>query len=333
MKCQGLLLGLICLVLLSSGFAQESTRGERHETQVAKRVSLNAEKDEEPLVSLGTNLIPEVTESSGVAISSFVSDAIWTLNDSGHPNRLYLLKTDGKLLARVDLRDSQNIDWEAMARFKFEDKRYLLVGDFGDNAKSRKNYQLYIVPEPDLSASLASSKPGEQPASRHLSPIRLDFTYEDGPKNCEAVAVDVLGKQIWLVEKIYVDTSIKAHPGIYVLPLLVEKPAKPLVAKRIGNFPPRNVTGMDFSSDGRRLIIRNYVNAHLYSRENEESWEEVISKTNPATVVLPLQRQGEAVCFTDDSASVILTSEFLRQPIWQVKLKQYYKMPRRIKNR
>jgi len=322
-----ILLGFACLVLIGQALSHESNPTEQESDKTS------APKDEELLVSLGVNSNSEIAESSGVAISSFVKDAIWTHNDSGHKNRLFLLKTDGKLLAYLDLQTSQNSDWESMVRFNLDGKSYLMVGDVGDNTKRRKNYQLYVVPEPDLSASLTNAKPDRLPVRHSVKPVKLDFTYEDGPKNCEAIAVDVLARQIWLVEKIYVDPRIKTPPGIYVLPLSIQQTAKPLVAKRIADFPPRNVSGMDFSPDGKRLIIRNYVNAHLYVREKNETWEESIKTTNPASVVLPLQRQGEAVCFTNDSRAIILTSEFLRQPIWQVKMDQYFELPRRMKKK
>jgi len=217
-----------------------------------------------------------------------------------------------------------------MCRFKLDGKPYLMVGDVGDNLARRRDCQLYLIKEPDLSSQLPK-KPGNAPIETSANPIRLNFTYPDGARNCEAIAVDVMGKQVWLIEKIYLDKRGDAPPGIYVLPLVLKSHKNPLVAKRIANFPPHNVTGMDFSPDGRRLIIRNYLNAHLYSRVDDETWESVIERTNPHVVVLPLQRQGESICFADDSKSIILTSELSRQPIWRVNLESDFEKPRRIK--
>ena len=280
------------------------------------------EQGEPPLVSLGTNANAEILESSGLAISSYVESAIWTLNDSGNSNELFLLATDGKLLGRVQLTGSRNIDWEAMSQFKLDGKSQMLVADVGDNLKKRLAYQIYVLPEPDLSDEL-TGQPNLKPVKKTLTPVKLEFSYEDGPKNCEAIGVDVAGKKIWLVEKVYYTSDQKSPPGIYTLPLSLDAPTQPLVAKRIADFPPRNVTGMAFSPDGKRLIIRNYLNAHLYSRDENESWQDVVAKTKPTTVVLPIQRQGEAVCFSKDSNSIILTSELQRQSIWQVDLKRY----------
>lgn len=288
-----------------------------------------AAKDKQKTVfKLGTNNTEEIPESSGLAFSFHVEDAVWTHNDSGHLPELFLLKTTGQLLARIRLSDSRNVDWEAMCRFAINDKSYLLVADVGDNQKNRSQCQLYVFIEPDLAPALAAVPAAKLPLIQTLAATKLEFTYEDGPRNCEAVAVDVVGKQIWLIEKIYTTDQTSKPPGVFVLPLPLTQIDSPVVAKRIANFPIRNVTGMAFSSDGKRLIVRNYFNAHLYSRRDGESWEEIVRKTRPQPVVMPLQAQGEAICFTPDSQSVIVTSEFSNQAIWQVNLDWYFERSR-----
>lgn len=321
----GLILAIILAIIVA--FFTQPCAGQDSD---ASSPITSQEKTTEPelLQSLGINSNRGLAESSGVSICSFVKNSIWTHNDSGHSSELFLLRTDGKLLAKVKLNNARNVDWEAMSRFKIDNKSYLIVGDVGDNRARRKACQIYLIQEPDLAKQLAA-KP-DKPIETSVKATRIDFTYPDGARNCEAIAVDVLANQIWLIEKIYVNKRGSTPPGIYVLPLRLQPVEKSLVAKRIGSFPPSNVTGMDFSPDGRRLIIRNYLNAHLYSRV-DETWEAVIKKTIPNVVVLPIQRQGEAVCFTEDSQALILTSELNRQPIWQVNLKSNFEQPRRLK--
>ena len=93
----------------SNGFAQDS-------------------QPEDPLVNLGYNRNSTISESSGLSLSAFDPNAIWTHNDSGHAAQAFLLKTDGVLQATVDIKDANNRDWEAMTRFKKSDKNYLLIG-------------------------------------------------------------------------------------------------------------------------------------------------------------------------------------------------------------
>jgi len=281
-------------------------------------------EDDPMLTALGTNANDEVPESSGLAASTHIENAIWTINDSGHPCNLFLLKTSGELIGRVQLRNAKNLDWEAMAQFEFNDVSYLAVADVGDNGRRRTACQIYLLREPKLEIDdKAEPDKRAMPIQKVVDSEKLEFTYPGGPRDCEALAVDVLAKQIWLTEKVFYNAPRSEIPGIFVLPLDFAQRKQPLVARRIADFPIRSVTGMAFSADGKRLIIRNYLNAHLYSRAGDESWESVVSKTRPQTVVLPLQRQGEAICFTPDSKSILLTSEVKRQPIWQVSLQKY----------
>lgn len=286
----------------SNGFAQDS-------------------QPEDPLVNLGYNRNSTISESSGLSLSAFDPNAIWTHNDSGHAAQAFLLKTDGVLQATVDIKDANNQDWEAMTRFKKSDKNYLLIGDVGDNSLKRKSYQLYYFEEPKISVP-----GGDEPIKTSTSAKTIEFQYPTGSKNCEALAVDTEAKFIWLVEKVYYNSKQKEPPGIFTVPIDFNS-NEIVTAKRVGSFPQRNVTGMAFSPDGKRLIIRNYLSAHLYSRKPGESWQTVLNSQKPVLVVFPLQRQGEAVCFTPDSKSLILTSEMSRQPIWKVNLQRYYSTP------
>lgn len=282
------------------------------------------------LVRLGRNNHSHINESSGLAQSGYVKDAVWTLNDSGNPPKLFLLRHDGQLVAELDVTGSVNQDWEALTRFSKNKRNYLLVADVGDNARRRKVYDFYWLEEPDLSESKTDGRDpsGETIIRKPVASTKTQFVYPDGSKNCEAVAVDQTTNSIWLVEKVYFNSKQKKPPGVYKLPLELTPTAKPRVARRVGEFPVRNVTGMAFSPDGSRMLIRNYLSAHMYSRKPGETWEQVINTFKPVEVVLPLQRGGEAVCFSHDSSSVIVTSEFIGQDIWQINLKSYLGQPR-----
>jgi hypothetical protein len=268
---------------------------------------------------LGRVQANQINESSGLAYSHKQNDAIWTLNDSGHGSELFLLNINGELQRTFQLAGAKNIDWEAMCSFEVDTQPYLLVADVGDNGFKRPKAQLYIVAEPDIDHPIQNQN---QPTVLNRV-TRIEFVYEDGPKNCEAVGVDPLTNECWLVEKVYYDSQQVKPPGVYVLPLVGVDSSQTLTAKRIGDFPVRNVTGMAFSPDRQRLIIRNYLHAHLFTRQNGDDWKTTIRQSKPIAVPLPLQRQGEAICFTPDSKSLIVTSELRRQAIWKVDLERY----------
>ena len=278
---------------------------------------------------LGTIKESDVTESSGLAISRATPDAFWTHNDSGHKPDLFLLSTKGKTLAKCKLKKARNVDWEAMSSFQHDEKPWLMVADVGDNSLNRAKPKIYLLPEPTLSNKKKKKKSGQKLESDVSA---IEFTYPDGAHNVEAAAVSPDGMSVWLIEKIHSNDLRPIQPGIYRLPLDAsdfdlkadERPKTderaPRSAVRLADYPIRNVTGMSFSPDGRRLIVRNYLNAHFYTRDEGKTWAETVAGTKPTPIVLPLQSQGEAICFTADSKSVLITSEFKRSTIWKVDL-------------
>ncbi len=307
---------------------------------------LGAIKQEPATVKLfektGTIKSEKIVESSGLAFSQRTENILYTHNDSGHGVEVFAVSLSGVTIGQFELKGGKNLDWEAMTSFVIEGQPYLMVADVGDNLVKRDFYQLYIFPEPEIEET-AGLEPGIGGVVKPISirSKKLEFEYEDGPKNCEAIGVDPVSKEIWMVEKVYFDSKQAKPPGIYVLaiPLPEGKPGtephadnrkKPKrltpnerTAKRIADFNVRNVTGMAFSRDGKRMIIRNYLNAHLYERSEEDSWRKTVTTSRPTPIPLPLQRQGEAICFTPDSRSLIVTSEMRRQAIWKVDLDGY----------
>lgn len=254
-----------------------------------------------------------IDESSGVDSSYERTSAVWTHNDSGGKDRAYLvdLKT-GETVGEVEIKKSDNRDWEDIATFRMDDTAYLMICDVGDNAKKRKNCQLCILREPVFDKSVESRKSEDW--------LNIEFTYEDGPRNCESVAVDTKAGKILLVEKI--NPEAEGTPGIYELPLPSELtgPKQTLVAKRIGEIKTKNLTGMDISDDGNRVVIRSYPQAWVYTKEQTQAWAEVLGGNPPEPIKLPLQPQGEGVCFSADGKTILLSSERVKQPIWRVQI-------------
>jgi len=275
-------------------------------------------------VSLGILKSKKITESSGLARSHFIEDAWWTMNDSGHGSDVFMFGDQGQTIAACEIKDSKNRDWEAMSGFQRNGKKYLLVADVGDNVARRERCQLYVFEEPKF-------KPKKKKSfSKKLQAMRFEFRYEDGPRNCEAVACAPDGESVFLIEKIFLETNKRSQPGIYELKLAWEEDdleaqqSSLLVAKRIASFPFRGVTGMSISPNGKRLAVRNYLTAHLFERlavgGNLPTWEQTFRNSKPKSVPMPLQVQGEAICFTRDNEHLIVTSETARQTIWKVRV-------------
>ena len=329
------LLGLLALFCFAESGPWLQALSAQEPAGSRKTRSAKKPKDKKPFLSLGSFKDKRITESSGVVTAQAdpdgaASNAIWTLNDSGGAAMLFRVGFKGQTQATLILNGCKNRDWESMCRVVVDGKNHLAVGEVGDNLKKNLSCKIYVVPEPDVKPKFDSA--GKLRVQEFESKFKtITFTYRDGPKNCEAMSYNTEDKSYWFVEKVYVDDSRKKPPGIYVLPDPLAAKSKPgedkpgivkpkNVAKRVASFSVRNVTGMAFSPDNQRLVIRNYFGAWLYEKADGKTWVETVNKTKAKVITLPLQSQGEAICFTADSKSLLLTSEFANAIIWQVRV-------------
>ena len=253
---------------------------------------------------------PAVTEASGLASSPSAEGFLWMVNDSGGTPEIHLAQTDGTPRGAVTVDDAVNKDWEDLAAFTFNGKPHLLIADTGDNGSARETCNLYIVREPKLPAE------GETLSGKAPILWQITFTYEDGPRDCESVAVDVENAKIILISK------RTDPPGVYELPL---KPAKTAIARKIGatetkapgivSVPFANQpTGLDFSADHRKAVIVTYLSVFLFQREEKESWADAFAK-NPEVLAPHKLAQAEAVAFSRDGKSIFTVSEKPSSPV------------------
>ena len=281
-------------------------------------------------VKLGQFEDNQITESSGVVMASpefndRPESAFWTLNDSGGKAVLYRVGLTGLTETKLAIKGATNRDWESMCSLIVDGKRYLAVGDVGDNGKRHPSCKVYLVEEPDFKPNVdGNGKPVVQDLTAAASVF--EFTYEDGPNNCEAMGYNSEDNTFWFVEKVYVDNRRKKPPGIYVLPDPMKKAkeagvnSSKNIARRVADLPIRNVTGMAFSDDNKKLVIRTYFGCFLYEKKDGKTWLETVNETELKSRALPLQTQGEAICFFKDANSMLLTSELKGAFIWEVRL-------------
>lgn len=273
------------------------------------------------LTKLGVIRATELSETSGIARSHLYPDALWCHNDSGHSPTLYLVHFDGTVLAKSRVSKAQNADWEDIGSFLINGTPYLVVGDVGDNRGRRQNIAFYLMKEPTI--KLVKGKVVEQP----IKPMqKIVAVYEDGPRNCEAIGVSAANRELFLIEKKPLGSS-RQQPGIYRLdlaPFIDGQRSGPKKGfskiRRVADFPVRNVTAMAFSDDSQKVIIRDYLAAHLMVRRAGENWPERFQRARAKLVSLPIERQGESICFESTGTAVITTSEFPSQPIWKVQI-------------
>ena len=291
----------------------------------ASRLQANVLINDDRIEKIGIVKSTEIDESSGLALSYRFSNAMWTHNDSGGKSALFLISDSGKLLATVTLQGVKNRDWEDICSFQAGEKSFLLIGDVGDNGRRHQSCTVYLLEEPEL--DLKRDEPVHLKTDRFQ---RIAFTYSDGPRDCEAITYDPNEKVLWLIDKVGGRADRSTKPGVYRLALDYERilwdrndslEGSAKSAKRVTDFPHRNVTAMEFSPDGRSLIVRSYFQAWLLRRGEDQKWSARLDQSDKLEqIAIPIQRQGEAICFSKDSSSLLLTSEKTRQPIWRVEL-------------
>lgn len=258
---------------------------------------------------------PQNQETSGIAVSHRTPGMIWTHNDSGGEPVLFALNADGSLRGKVRVEGVTNYDWEEMASFELDGKAWLLAADIGDNYAARKGCVLHLIAEPDA----AALSPGRELLLR--PEYSINFIYEDGARDAEALAVDVKERMIYVLSK-REDT-----PRLYRLPLAPAPASQPVAARfltLVSHLPQptalqRNVrmptqgflgwpTAMDFSHDGMLALVLVYEQPLLFPRAAGESWAEALARA-PLKLAPHQFPQAEAACFTTDDRAILVGSE------------------------
>jgi hypothetical protein len=259
---------------------------------------------------------PRNREASGLAPSRRAPDLVWTHNDSGGEPVLFALDSaNGARRGAVRLAGIANEDWEDLASFELDGKAWVLVGDMGDNRSVRTQVVLHVVAEPDPAALKPDGELSVSPA------YSIHFTYEDGPRDCESVAVDPRERAVFLLSK------RDAIPRLYRLPLAAADRDHPAVARLVGTVPHlpqpegwqkelRIPTGayrgspcaMAFSTNGTLAVVLTYGDLLLFPRAAGESWAGALAR-EPVRLPGHLMPQAEGVCFSADDRHLFVTSE------------------------
>lgn len=256
----------------------------------------------------GTLAEPALDELSGLAASRASPGFFWGHNDTGSRPLLYRIGPGGEALGREPVRGAQAFDWEDIAAFEDDGGPALLVGDVGDNLAIRSFVTLYAVREP--------GREGEPALLWHL-----DFRYPDGPRDCEALAVDMAAREILLVSK------RDDPPRLYRLPLPRRAPSGEATAEFVGTLPAlppvklgerlaapiasafyNSPTALDISADGRTAALVTPRAAYVHRRQPDQRWAEVLLRP-VAPLALPDLDQIEAAALSADGRVLFIGSE------------------------
>ncbi|WP_146458422.1 hypothetical protein [Rubripirellula tenax] len=249
---------------------------------------------------------PRLVESSGLAISRRTHGVFWTHNDSGGKAELFAFDLTGQSVGHLRFPGIRTaVDWEDMVSYVDNEVPRLLVADCGDNGENRSSVMLYLFDEPSLDSDGSDVI---------LQSLRV--TYTDGPRDCEAVAVDRQRRLIVMVTK-----SALPYCGVYTIPLPDRISADPassmdVVATRVTTLNVPMVTGADFDDATGDFWIVNYFQAFRYAAVESRPLLDQLSAL-PTATDLPKLRQIEAVA-VDQSSRLWITSE--GNPTWVTKV-------------
>lgn len=261
---------------------------------------------------IGTITASELSEISGIAPSYREPDVYWVHNDSGGKARIYAVDSNGKRIATFDVSGATNIDWEDIASVSVVNSEpALYIADIGNNHLDREELVIYRVGEPKL----ASEKSGLTETAEAFY-----FRYPDGQHDAEAIFVDPDSEQIYVVTKTATQNCRvyrfpnRPRSGEHVTLEIVK-------GKHIASVESiRLVTGAATSPDGNRVIIRTYFSAFEFQRAKGAAFDSIFDR-EPVTIKVPQMRQGEAVAYSSDGKAIVMTSEKLPAPIFQMNRK------------
>lgn len=206
----------------------------------------------EPSRRIGLGPVGEpVTEASGLAESRRSPGTFYTHDDSGGNAEVFVLADDGSVAAVQPLAGVVNRDWEDIALGPGRKGGLIYIGEIGDNGGSRSSITVYRIPEPEVAGL---SEGTVLPA---VVPDFVDLEYPDGARDAEALLVDPLTGDI------YVITKREARSRVY----RVRSPefrGESRTLEFVGELGFGGVVAADVCPDGQTVLVKTYPEVFAY---------------------------------------------------------------------
>jgi hypothetical protein len=260
----------------------------------------------------------ELNEISGLVYSSGSDNVFFVVNDSGDSSRFFAINDSGRLLETYRYEGvSKNwplgvVDCEEMAAGPGIDstRRYLYIGDIGDNNGVRPYITIYGFEEPAVSRS-----------REDVHGFSFHLKYPDHPRDAEAFVVDPILKKICIISK-REDTI-----GVYETPVNHQNGDTVTLEKKGSLFFPKKgrlfswqPVAADMSRDGTQLLIKTYGGVYYWRRNGRETIAEML-KRPPKSLPYKVESQGETIAFNKDGTAYYCISEGEHAIIYRYTLK------------
>jgi hypothetical protein len=221
-----------------------------------------------------------INESSGLS-KAWQDGYYWTHNDSGGSPELYMINPEGYIFDTLALENSNNYDWEDLAK---DPKGNIYVGDFGNNSNTRKDLVIYKKTPDNIE--------------------KITFTYPDQTFEVNESRIFDCEAFFWAKDSLYLITKswekgVK-NSRMYALP---DAPGN-YTARLVDDLNVKaQITGADISPSGDRFALISYGKIFLFDIKNK-----AIDFKKPLKCIKIGKGQTEAIVFENEDI-IIFTNE------------------------
>jgi hypothetical protein len=249
-------------------------------------------------VDSGLVNVDALVDASAMASSKLQDSVVWVCNGHSDNNKFYALDTHGKLIAAYYLKVRWQRNWEDMASGPGPDpsRSYLYIADIGDNDSQWPVKTIYRFIEP-----LAQIK-GIDKIDTIATFDKLDFAYPDGIHDAEAMMIDPLTKDYYILSKEKEKSRI--YRAAYPQPVNEVD-----TLEYIDSIPYRMVTAADISSSGDEIFVKEYFRISYWKRAPGESIVQALLRPSKQRIPYIMEKAGEALCWSRRADAYFTISE------------------------
>lgn len=253
-----------------------------------------------PVVTVMANQTHD--ELSGLAPGHKNPGLLYTHEDSGNANEVYVTNAKGDDLGRIVLDGVYNRDWEDIECGPGPEvgKNYIYVAEIGDNDAAYHSVSVYRFEEPDLTGANAQT-------AVHVTPQTMQFLYPGGAVNAETLMLDPQTKDL------YIATKQPGKSTLYVA-RYPQSTVTSTTLTALANFPFDLLTAGDISADGSEILLRDTGQIWYWKRQSAEDVVTTLLRSPMDAPYAQNEHQGESVCFAADGSGYFTTSETKGHP-------------------
>lgn len=209
------------------------------------------------------------------------SNLIWMLNDSGNASKVYGVSAKGKIEKELKI-NAKNNDWEDLTSDKLGN---LYIGDFGNNNKKRKEFEIYKVENPCVDSNNSEIE-------------KIEFKLPKKMKSQDFEAFFLLNDYFYIFSKD--DDSTK----LIKVPNIIGYHTAEFIADFKFDSKDNKITSADVNEDGNTIVLLCH----------DKLWKITNFKTdnffegNMEVLKFEHTSQKEGVCF-ENNINVLITDE------------------------